>query len=287
MTRPDLPMMPAFSFPPLREKIAFTGTSLFRIILDRAGNDQTKRVLTPADFPKQKISADGEETICEYECEPTGEGGRIRVVVELKRCPEQVLGTISVDSQGPFRVRQVQFPYIEKEHVHRFDSLLMSSAWGDNIPRPVRTIQQYCLGKNSGFWIYDYIKCGDNEVIYTYPSIMAMQFMALHNKSRTIYLASYSTGDDTMTFNAGVHGKTGLALSVNHYPFLEKGRVALAGVRFRHIAGGLAFRLRSLRRTHGWGIHLSRRPAMDECRLEWMGVGTDAVRRERAQLPLQ
>lgn len=60
-------------------------------------------------------------------------------------------------------------------------------------------------------------------MIYTYPSIMAMQYMVLYNESRSLYMATYSTGDETMTFHAKTTGKYSLELSINHYPFITSG----------------------------------------------------------------
>lgn len=213
----------AFNFFPLDETLDFSGRKpLFNIMVQTGNNNQELKLLKSADFCIKEINSSEGRIAVSYET-PYGEGGSIRARVFLEQKELEVTVSLRVEAEGNFCIRQVQFPYVEYDSVSHFDSLMMSSPWGDNIQRPVKTIKQYCLGKSSDFWIYDYIQCGEDEVIYTYPSIMAMQYMALHNKARAVYIGCYSTASDTMTFNAKVLGKTTLALSVNHYPFLEDG----------------------------------------------------------------
>ena len=197
------------------------GKQLFEIIV-QPQNENGTYTIKSGDFQAREIVNENNVTCIIYETN-CFENTCLTATIKLERNGLEVTGSIEVYTKGPCLVRQVRFPYIEWDNVEYFDSLLMSSPWGDNIQRPVKTIKSYCMGK-SGYWIYDYIQCAEDEVIYTYPSILSMQYMVLHNKARSLYIASYSTGDETLTFNAKILGKTGLALSVNHYPFLTDGK---------------------------------------------------------------
>lgn len=148
-------------------------------------------------------------------------GGELRVSARIADQDREKLSSLSLRASGDVTVRQVRFPVLQAE-VNPFDSLLMAAPWGDNIQRPVRTIRQYCAGKGSS-WIYDYVKCGEDEVIYTYPSILSMQYMTLHNPSASLYVGCYDEGDSTKTFHAKVLGESELGLWISHYPYLHNG----------------------------------------------------------------
>lgn len=209
-----------FNYNLLKDKISCNKSNpIFKIMIKREKYNQ--KIVTANDFSLICINIIDNNTIVNYEL-MLEDNITINVTVSLIEEEKEILGCIDVKIEGEACLRQVQFPYVKYENVSCFDSLLMASSWGDNIERPTKTILDYCRG-NGKSWVYDYIKCGEDEVIYTYPSIMAMQYMTLHNNSRSIYVASYSTSDETMTFNAKVLSKTALALSINHYPFIENG----------------------------------------------------------------
>ena len=50
-----------------------------------------------------------------------------------------------------------------------------------------------------------------------------MQYGALYNGARSLYFASYSTGDETLSLDARALNDHTLALSISHYPFLSEG----------------------------------------------------------------
>lgn len=210
-----------FEFRPLEEKLVFADDSIVFGLEIQDTDNQTIR-LTSVDFELQECKDECEKTVLRFNRKDNAIPYNMDVQIDFIKKNKEILGTISVKLHGNIVVKRVQFPYVEYDKVNTFDSLLMSTPWGDNITRPTRTIKQYSDAK-SDFWLYDYVKCGENEVIYSYPSIMAMQYMVLHNTSRSLYLACYGTGDDTMTFNAKVKGKHCLALSINHYPFIKEG----------------------------------------------------------------
>jgi hypothetical protein len=213
-----------FSFPGSDEKINLsTGGHIFKLIINGSHLDCGRKELTDKSFRDVQVQAYGDEIKVLYKGMSTDDTGEISVDINYKNVNNEVLTSISIHNTTAMIVKQVQFPYIECNSVNTFDSLLMPTPWGDNIQRPYLTIKQYSIGKDSGYWVYDYIKCIEDEVIYTYPSILAMQYMVLHNSSRSLYLSSYNTGDETFTLNARVLHKEGLGLSVNHYPFLEMG----------------------------------------------------------------
>lgn len=192
---------------------------LFRLITETNGE---KTALGSAGFHIIGGTAISNGYAFQFSSDSTGGDGHIRVVLTISSVGGELICGISVQAAGEVSVNQVQFPIVEENEVHAFDGLLMSAPWGDNIRKPVETIRQYCAGKGSS-WIYDYVKCGEDEVIYAYPSILAMQYMVLHNPSRALYVASYGEGDSTMAFRAKAVGNNGLKLAVDHYPFLRDG----------------------------------------------------------------
>lgn len=145
------------------------------------------------------------------------------VALHLRPTEREVLATLTVRHAGPSRLRSVVFPVVPQA-TNTFDRLLMASAWGDDIPLPCQTIRAFCDGggniKRMGM---PYLVAGDDEVVYTYPSIMAMQYMVLHNEARSLYVACYGTDDATKTFHAKAPGKYDLELSIAHHLFMGEG----------------------------------------------------------------
>ena len=136
---------------------------------------------------------------------------------------DEHLSTLSVEAEGERTLTSVRYPIVPNPNLTMADALLMATPWGDNLQRPAQDIRQYCAAKGTS-WVYDYIQCGQgDEVVYRYPSIMAMQYMVLHNPQACRYVAAYATGDDTMTFHARATGRYAVELSVTHYPFLRAG----------------------------------------------------------------
>lgn len=150
------------------------------------------------------------------------DGWDIDVEIERWRQGKETLSRGVLQNNGEGAVKSFQYPIREYTGLSTFDKLLMSSAWGDRIPRPSKTIHDVAASPSIRF-DQDYIRYRPDEVIYTYPSIMAMQYMTLFNETRSFYLATYSTSDETMTFHGKSTGKFSVELSVVHYPFLKTG----------------------------------------------------------------
>lgn len=136
--------------------------------------------------------------------------------------PDELLSQISCEVTGNGQVESIQYPISRIAELSVQDQLLISSAWGDNIERPSKTIHDVSTSTSIRFG-QDYIRYAEDEIIYTYPSIMAMQYMVLYNSSHSVYISTYSTGDETMTYHAKSTGKYDLELSIQHYPFLDHG----------------------------------------------------------------
>ena len=125
-------------------------------------------------------------------------------------------------SQPGLRLTRVQFPQVVCVGVQPVDHLLTAYAWGDDILDPITQIPRYC-GRARSHNPLTYLDHGENEMIYVYPAAMSMQYMVLYNANRSTYLASYSTGEETLSFNVRVSTPETLTLSVNHYPFVSSG----------------------------------------------------------------
>jgi len=206
-------------FPPLSRTVSLGGESaLFRIERGSAPGADGNRELTWVDLPAPEVARDDGEMTLRY---PERDG--LSVTVRFVPGDAEVTCRIALELTEGAPVCRVQFPYIEWPRVHTFDRLLMSSPWGDDIPRPTRTIRDFCAQQSTALG-QTYIQRGDNEVIYQYPSILAMQYLVLHNPARSLYLSRYGTGEESFTLNARVLGKSALALSVVHLPFLASGR---------------------------------------------------------------
>lgn len=182
---------------------------LFSITTQDAKSDM--REVLPSDLANQRE----ENGALRFE----GMGLRVSVALSMKR--GEVVGSIEVATDGP-TVREVRFPHIVWEDVQPFDNLLMSTAWGDNIPRPTKTIRETKGG----------------EISYIYPSELAMQYMVLHNPGRSIYLSRYGVGDESFSLGAKDLGDRKLAMSVIHYPFLGSGEWRSPECGFAMLHGG-------------------------------------------------
>lgn len=178
---------------------------LFRLIVRSSDQRAHTATLTPADFDRVERIEDGYAARLTFS-EPRGTSA-LTVTVELHRSGSEITGSLQVESDGGLIVREAQFPYVVWEQVEAFDSLLMSTSWGDNIQRPTDTIRERCGGKIS----------------YIYPSMLAMQYMVLHNPGRSVYISAYSTSDESFIMTAECLPRESLALSINHFPFLSKG----------------------------------------------------------------
>jgi hypothetical protein len=146
------------------------------------------------------------------------DGSALFPEVRFTRTTDELEAVISIRVEGQAVVRRVRFPQVIVNDASPQDTLLVPTAWGDEIARPTRTIKDIWASTSYGL-DQEYILRAENEIIYTYPSILAMQFMTLYNPARSTYVARYGTGDDTITMNARTLGKYALELSVNHYPF--------------------------------------------------------------------
>ncbi len=146
----------------------------------------------------------------------------VEVRVHTWREGSETLANISVAVPPGLRLTRVQFPQVVCVGVQPVDHLLTAYAWGDDILDPITQIPRYC-GRARSHNPLTYIDHGENEMIYVYPAAMSMQYMVLYNANRSTYLASYSTGEETLSFNVRVSTPETLTLSVNHYPFVSSG----------------------------------------------------------------
>lgn len=221
-----------FAFATFKEKIVYSKeVPVFQIVAEPIISPTYQMLISDNDFEYKNVKIVDKDIFYTCECISGIAGYDLKVSVHLEHNGVEVTGTICIDKIRGLRVVQVKFPYIVWEDVEPFDNLLVASSWGDDIPRPLKSIKEFC-SRGGIEDIYpglklEAIKTGDNEIIYTYPSVLSMQFMTLHNSSRAVYIACYSTGEETLTLNAGVLKKLSrecLGLSVNHYPFMENGK---------------------------------------------------------------
>ena len=150
------------------------------------------------------------------------DGARLTVSIEFIQNQGENISRATVNHSGRGAVEAFFYPYVHFEDVPAYDNLLFASAWGDNLPRPTKVIRDVSSSTSIRF-AQDYIRYAPNEVIYTYPSIMAMQYMVLYNPCHSHYIAAYSESGNTMTFHAQTDGRYGLRLKIGHYPFLSEG----------------------------------------------------------------
>lgn len=215
------------TFPAVESRIAYHADApLFRLYLESPSSEEVKKELVPADFAAPEISRDAERVCMTYRGKPVDGDGLLQVKVMLESSGQEVLGRMEIENHSWLRINRAQFPCLPYQQVENIDRLLFASSWGDEFPWPGKTIKQYCV--MSGLEdIYpglklEAVKHGEDEVAYTYPSVLAMQYLTLYNKGRSVYLACYSTDENTLTLNAKVMCN-GLLFSVNHYPFLTQG----------------------------------------------------------------
>lgn len=147
--------------------------------------------------------------------------GKVEVRIERRTFNEETISRLILKTNQVY-IRSVQYPITVMNDLTPLDALLVSSPWGDCLERPAQTIRAYWNGRGKS-WIYDYIQSCPDEVRYRYPSILAMQYMVVYNGRRSRYLATYSTGADSMDFCAKAVGEFALEWSVRHYPFLRDG----------------------------------------------------------------
>jgi len=206
---------------------------IFSVCLEKGGQEQW---IDSTEFVLQEFSI--QESLGATASYLYGSGGQgVEIMLEQRVENDEVLSLIKVVNNIGHTVRAVKYPLEALDHVATYDSLLMASSWGDKIDRPTKTISDVCTSESVKFE-QDYIVYRPNEVIYTYPSIMSMQYMTLYNDSRTVYMATYSTADESMTFHARVLGRYELELSVNHYPFLDTGEWTSPPCGFAMLDGG-------------------------------------------------
>ncbi|MDR0472689.1 MAG: DUF6259 domain-containing protein [Treponema sp.] len=148
-------------------------------------------------------------------------GGKFGIKSEKK--DRETVSILEIEISGDYTLYSVKFPIVKTCEGAVFDNLLVSSSWGDNIERPAKTIMDLWSSSTVKF-AQDTILYVENEVCYTYPSIMAMQYMVLYNAAKSLYIASYDTGGSTKTYHAKALNKFDLELSVGHYPFVKDGK---------------------------------------------------------------
>lgn len=196
------------------DQFEFTDDSpLFRITVEDTTGKQ--REMLPVDFAERSESRRTEGRVLKFSAD------RLNVTVTLSAREAEVTGSVRVDSGGVL-VREVRFPNITWTEVEAFDSLLMSTAWGDNIQRPTKVIRETKGG----------------QISYVYPSELAMQYMALHNPGRSVYVSNYSLLDESFSLAAKSLGDRSLELSVVHHPFVRSGAWVSPECGFAVLTGG-------------------------------------------------
>lgn len=211
-----------FDFPEMGSSFDFNDKKpLFTIVAQALDDPANLTEITSSDFANFSQKEIGNITTLTFEGTPYSGGQSAKVIVTLKHLEQEVLGSIGIELGGGFIVRTLRFPYIVWSPVLPEDDLLMSTAWGDNIERPVKTIRERCGG----------------ELTYFYPSMLGMQYMALYSPARCVYVSSYSTSDETFTLGAKAINDNTIALSVNHHPFIDKGTWQSPEVGFSILKG--------------------------------------------------
>jgi hypothetical protein len=216
-----------FVFPASGARIAYgRHDPVFRLFVDQATARGTQREITQADCTAPVIARDGGSLSLAYRFRPSEGSGTLEVRIGWETGGREVLGRIEIDNGTGLRIERVQFPLLPFPQVENNDRLLFSSSWGDEFPWPVKTIRQYCaMGGLEAIYPglrLEAIRHGKDEVAYAYPSILAMQYLTLHSKGRSVYLSCYGTDGNSLSLNAQAVGN-GLLFSVNHKPYLGHG----------------------------------------------------------------
>ncbi len=191
--------------------------NIFRMTLQYEPTGEMNEI-TDLDFTVTKTS---EDTVY-YNCEKFGVQAAIKTTYEGK----EKLQSLTITAGDKTIVEKVKFP-ISRKRLTNYDKLLVSTAWGDMMDHPAQMIQQYCLGKDSGEEKYGWIRAvSEHEVAYMYPSIMSMQYLVVFNQYNSYYLASYSVGKESLSFNITTfkNNPYDLELSVCHYPYVKNGK---------------------------------------------------------------
>lgn len=203
------------SAPIIIDQFEFTDEKpLFRIIVQDA--DGRQREVLPTNLRQDEDTLQGKTRSLTFS------GIGIRITVTLIREEAEVIGSIEVRPTNGVLIREVRFPVITWRPVESFDNLLMSTAWGDNIERPTKAIRERCGG----------------ELTYIYPSELAMQYMALHNSARCVYLSRYGLSDESFRLAAKSLKDDELELTVVHYPFVRSGSWQSPECAFAVLPGG-------------------------------------------------
>jgi hypothetical protein len=196
--------------------------ALFRLHCQTFDTWAQKLIITPDAFAKRSTSEKGKRlTLTFAECTAPGASG-LGVVVNFDREESELVGTIEVRSAG-LRCERVEFPYVEWRQVDQGEALLIPAGWVGEIRRPRENIAKWVeRSRTTKHGWQHFTPVEGDEVLFMYPSILDMQYMMLYTAGHCLYLASYSTGSDTLSFRASnIHD--GLRLSVNHHPFLTDG----------------------------------------------------------------
>lgn len=173
----------------------------------------------------ESVDIDGAQRLL-FQNKVSGMADEVKVVLRRHAEGAENIASLTVEAVRGFTLDRVQFPYMELSSVESHDRLLIASPWGDCISNPTITIREFCERKNAQPYRKEglqFISTGENEVFYTYPGILAMQFAVLYNEANSFYIACYGSGDDTRSLAASVPGSERLALSFYHYPWLTSG----------------------------------------------------------------
>lgn len=196
--------------------------SAFRLHAETLDGKAQKAIVTPIAFETRTSAEDGRRLTLQYSgCTLPGTEG-VSVTIELSREDAELVGTIEVRTEG-VRIQRVEFPYIEWKTVDEGEALMVPAGWVGEIRRPRETIAMWVeRARKSKHPFQHFAPVEGDEVLFLYPAILDMQYVILHTPGHSLYLASYSTGSDTLSFRAAsIPG--GLKMSVNHHPFLTKG----------------------------------------------------------------
>lgn len=196
------------------QPLRFVFPGLGQVCLDRAvfeietsldARDAIAFRLTAADFRHVEQRRAGRSLVTRWWGPPAIWGGDVAVTVTCTPMDLETRAQLRLESSSYFAIQRVRFPVLAATAGER-DRLLVSHPMGDDLLVARGDIERRLGG----------------TLTYTYPATLAMQYMALYNPLRTLYLASYSLGPETFSQTCRQSVRL-LRLSCDWYPFLEQG----------------------------------------------------------------
>lgn len=194
--------------------LTFWDTSpLFRLLLDESAESPDDHAVTPEDFAEHTVDFAADTVTHRFSSCAAASG--LTATVTLRQELSEIIGRISIEAAG-MAVDRVEFPYVQWDRIDHGEKLFVPAGWVGEISQPRDAIQRWCTRDKNHPW-YHFSPVDGSQAVFMYPSIMDMQFLALHTPGHCLYLAAYSTGDETMSFRAG-NRTHHFVLSVDHHP---------------------------------------------------------------------